>query len=144
MEVVLLSVVQWRVHVVTPYEVVAELSSQFCRAAACSNKLAPLLDSLLLNCILDCRMAWLRPTSIGVACFIVAASDFTADWGRPSAMCPLQRGVYDLARECMVDLAEVDYCIKTLQAGMYAMFEEVEDVDSATEAAGDEEVLCSL
>lgn len=122
MESVILNVLNWRVNIVTPHEVAHELVSYFQGKFRCHK---PLLDCLLLNSLSEYGLAWLRATSIGVACFILCASVTQGQ-----SIDHLSDPVLDLAEECEVDVEEVRYCISWLRDSVQTLFNEVEKCDS--------------
>ncbi|PXF42258.1 G2/mitotic-specific cyclin-2 [Gracilariopsis chorda] len=129
LEPLVLNALQWRVNVVTAYEVCVELGKKFAHVT----KRGTLLDTLVLNCLMDVDMAWVRATSVGVACFIVT-SLFLAKHSSHR-----QHAVYAYARWCGVDMAQVDYCVERLQASIACMFDGVEDDEGQQEEEEEEE-----
>ena len=128
MEAVVLSVLNWRVHVITPHEVAYELCTLYPQHV---QRRQPLLEGLLLNALLDYRLAWLRATSIGVACFILSSCAMD-----PHPMDAKHHPVYKLAAQCGVSLSELDYCIVCLQDSINALLvEQLDDVVTDQEDA---------
>lgn len=125
MEVIILNVLEWSVNVVTPHEVVNELNADFTHTEATDHVFA-IQDSLMLNALLDFRLANLRATSIGVACHILAAN--------VAAGCPYAdhttHPTYHLASVCNINLTEVEFCVGRLRANLSSLFGIFEDLDS--------------
>eukprot|EP00178_Gracilaria_changii_P026329 TRINITY_DN809_c0_g1_i1.p1 TRINITY_DN809_c0_g1~~TRINITY_DN809_c0_g1_i1.p1 ORF type:complete len:414 (+),score=99.01 TRINITY_DN809_c0_g1_i1:1754-2995(+) len=127
MESLVLNALSWRVHVVTPYEVVHELAKLFPRL----NKSASLLDTLVLNCLIDAHMASMRATSVGVACSVVACVFMCSNKRHQ------QHGVYRYAAQCGVHMGEVDQCIARLERTISAMFDDVREEEALSDVSSD-------
>jgi len=125
MEGVILNVLEWRVNVVTAHEVVADLNAMSPLPGGVERRQA-LQHNLLLHALLEYRFAWMRATSIGLACFLVSNAFSTGANNADHTADPM----YRVAAECGVELSEVELCIPYLHACMNQLFDDIEEVNS--------------
>lgn len=125
METIILNVLEWSVNVVTPHEVVHELNAHLTRTEV-TDHLLVIQDSLMLNALMDYRLANLRATSIGVACHILATNVAA---GRPYNNYTTHSS-HQLAVVCNISLTEVDFCMERLRASLSSLFGDIEELDS--------------
>lgn len=116
-----------------------------------------MLDALLLYALMEYRCAWLRPTSIGVACILVAQvannsnnnNDNNSPWSSSTCagqckdgecdeygrvvQCIRSEGLYGEAQAAGVDMRQVDWCAYCLFEVVGVLCEDVEDVDDEDE-----------
>lgn len=130
MEDVMLNALSWDVNVVTPHEVVNELNVNSARKEIAERQYE-IQDSLMLNAMLDYALAGMRATSVGVACYIISENVAAGVVGQDHKA----HDAYELASRCGVNLAEVDFCVERLRAGIDMIFDGFENVDSDAEEA---------
>lgn len=134
MESVVLNVLEWKVAVVTAHEVVAQIQAcagdDYEKGDGREAFIGTMYEALLMHATMDYGVAWMRATSVGLACMIMAEA------ARGGAVVPkedldFRNGqLYRLGVTCGVDMAQVDECVDCLVGAVNMLLEHsVEEVE---------------
>lgn len=118
MERSVLDTLSWRLHIVTPNEVIEKLTKYSLGEGFLSQNVIDHLKEVqsffTLESLLESRLVGLRPTSIGFACYILSVNH--ADISRNAGAAEKEtQFIYTLAFRGGVDLKQLRFCINVLQ-----------------------------